>query len=86
MKVKIHNGVKNVNKRSLYAKFLKGYISSGAFSGSTTLTAAWTMAQQIYKRFPSMSMFDAGRVTGACFKHKPSDSFLEEITGVSIPR
>ena len=86
MEVKTSSGYKTVNKRSTYAKFLLGYVSSGAFSGHETLAAAWTMARQIRHRYPSMCHRDIGKLVGANFKHRPSDAYLEEITGVAMKR
>ena len=86
MKIKTDSGNIIINEHSAYGRFVKGYIASGAFSGNSTLSAAWTMAKQIKARFNSIKWFDIGKLVGANFKHKPSDAYLEELTGVKMER
>ena len=86
MEVKTQSGTITVNKRSPYGKFLRAYIDAGAWTGHATVAAAWLMCRQIWVRYDSVSWADAARITAACFMHKPSDAYLEQLTGVAMER
>ena len=81
MKIKTDSGAIDVVADSTYRRFVESYISNGGFSGRETLWAASNMAKQIRKEFPSMSHKDIGKLVAACFKHRPSEAYLEAITG-----
>ena len=86
MKVPTDSGYLEINKRSRHGKFIQGYLSTGAFSGSSTLSAAIQMGNEIKTKFPSISAHDCGKLVGHVFIHKPHDQFLNAITGVIKPR
>ena len=86
MNIKTDSGMVTVNKRYPYKKFLESYIATGAFSGHTTLMAAWRTARELQSILPSLCARDAGRLAGFIFKHKPCDAFLEDVTGKKYPR
>jgi hypothetical protein len=86
MKIKTASGMRRICKRSHFGKFLQSYIATGAFSGVQTLNAAWGMANQIKRQYNTLSWSEIGKMVGIIFKHKPSDAFLTELTGVQMPR
>ena len=79
MQIKTDSGNAVVNKRSRYAKFLTAYISTGAFSGHCTVSAAWRMAISLMGEYKSLSSHDAGLLVGRIFKVKPTEAVLKFI-------
>ena len=79
MKIKTDSGNVILNKKTKYAKFLQGYISTGAFAGRGTLTAAREQYPLLAKNFPTVSAYDCGRIIGYAFLHKPNDRFMGAI-------
>lgn len=67
--------------------FFNGFESSYVFRYSDANEwAAIEMGREIKSRFKSLSWFDCGKLVGLCFRHKPNDGFLEDLTGVKKDR
>jgi len=86
MIIKTASGDIKTSKRRTYGKVVAAYAATGAWTGTATLAAAVGMAEQLRRQFPSLSARDSGRLAGQIFIHKPSEGFLEAVTGVKMPR